>query len=105
MPETTNIYPGQVSSALKRVRKILRDAGYSLGKVTGPYSPFGNTQTSHEGPNASRVGCSRWISLHWTHSSPYCRKKRSQWMPEILALLREAGLPFDDKGWLECKYY
>lgn len=97
-------YRGTVSSLLRRVRRVLAKNGIALGKVLGRYHPFGEPQTVVTGWNASRVGCSRTVSLrYWDRGDRLGREERRQ-LPAIVALLRADGLQFDDAGRLDAEW-
>ncbi len=87
-----------VPSALRKVRKVLRQAGFPLGKVIGRYLPFGPAQKIVPGWNAHRVGASDTIAL--LYRSPDYRSKADK--GPVLDLLRANDMPFDDRGWLDC---
>lgn len=93
-------YEGSVKSALSRARKILRAAGFPMGKVVGRYHPFMRTQTIEEGITVHRVGCSRNVAVG-AYTTSHMRHPRER---EAIETLRNAGMPFDEKGWLACSY-
>lgn len=98
-------YPHTVRSALRRVRRLLIAHGYQLGRTVGRYHPIGGHDDVIPGPNVSRVGCSRKVSLHYFDpkgSRGFTR--RAEWLPGVLEALRADGLPFDDVGWMTCDW-
>lgn len=102
MNNETKTYPGQHTSALRRVRLVMKRAGWNQGKVTGRYQPFCNEQVYYEGIAVHRVGCGRNVALHWVDVGPGAKRK-AEWLPDALVILRAAGLPFDDRGWMRCE--
>lgn len=104
------VFPGTVKSGLARIRKELKKLGYTLGKVEGRYHPYGEPQRVTPGINAHRVGCSRSIAVSYTmshsvHESDAQREERKAITHKAWAQLRAAGLPLDDKGWMDCEFY
>lgn len=97
------IYSHTVAAALAKTRRVLKAGGYELGKVTGRYSDYGSTQRIVPGWNVHRIGVSKTVALvcrGWTRSIGSAAD-----FPSVLSLLRSKNLPFDDRGWLECKHY
>lgn len=96
-------YDGAVRSALARVRRELKAAGISLGRVEGRYHAFGPAQKIVPGWNVARVGMSSTVALHFLSRT---HKKADEAPPlvEVVALLRTKGLPFDERGWMTCRY-
>lgn len=98
---TGHQYAGEYRSGIARAKKILLAAGFPWSKTTGRYAFFDSTQRTADGVRVTRVGCSNTIAT-------YVINKYGSWdesrLIEMLAIatLREAGLPFDDRGWLEC---
>ena len=104
------IFPGTVKSGLARIRRELKKLNYPLGKVEGRYHPFGPRQRITPGLEAHRVGCSRSIAISFTrdheiHESDAQREERKAITRSAWATLRAAGLPIDDKGWMDCRFY
>lgn len=95
-------YRGQVQSALKRARKILRSAGVPMSRKIGRYTPFCNTQTLTIGASVHQVGCSESIALHYHNGQYGDLGERRRLEHEARDILRAGGLPFDDRGWLLC---
>lgn len=95
-------YPGYVASALKAVRRTLKQVGWPQGKVLGRYATFGPKQEIREGIGVHRLGASSTVALTWyeRHYVPGVAKAR---VAEAVALLRDKGFPFDDRGWMKCK--
>lgn len=93
-----NTYAGNYKSGIVRAKKILITAGFPWSKTTGRYHPFANTQTTSNGVRVTRVGCSGTIALH-------VRAIVDAKLIETLAIvaLRDAGLNFDERGWLDCE--
>lgn len=100
--ETSNKYPGQVSSALRRARKILADAGLPKGGTVGRYHPIGGHDKVLTGVKVSRVGCSASIALSWYGPLPEGETYKSVNAKAVEAL-RAGGMPFEDNGWLTCE--
>jgi len=108
--ETKNPYNGTVKAGLQRIRQELKAAGYTMGRTEGRYHPFANTQKHYPGLEAHRVGCSRWISVYFfahpgVFESDEARVERKRVEAEARQLLRDKGLPLDDRGWMECRFY
>lgn len=100
-----NYYAGEYRSAIARAKRILLAAGFQWSVTTGRYQPFANTQVTTRGVRVTRVGCSDTVALHiWgdTLTSDAARQRRREMMASALETLRAAGMPFDDRGWLEC---
>ena len=99
-------YPGEFKSAIAKAKKILVAAGFPWSVTTGRYQPYFNEQVTTRGVRVSRVGCSESIALHvygYTHDISEERKQERRMMEALaIATLREAGMPFDDRGWLAC---
>lgn len=89
-------------SGIAKAKRILVNAGFPWSVTTGRYSPFGGTQKTTPGIRVTRIGCSESISVSaWGMT----RRNRdaSNWMEALaIATLRQAGMPFDDRGWLAC---
>jgi hypothetical protein len=98
----SNIYLGEHTSAIARAKKVLLAAGFPWSTKKGRYQPFFNTQVVTPGVTITRVGYSDTVAVHVREGRVLNREDR-RWI-EVLAIatLREAGLPFDDRGWLEC---
>lgn len=95
-------FQGEVASALARCRRTLKAAGFELSQKIGRYHPFESTQTLTHGVRVTRVGCSSTIALHG-HLGRYAKSEDIRALEaRALEALRAAGLPFDDRGWLEC---
>jgi len=102
-------FQGTVKSALQRIRKELKAAGYDLGRTEGRYHPFGPEQKIIPGMTAHRIGCSRSIAIDyhsriWTESDAD-KVERHRIEHEAWDMLRSKGLPIDQRGWMECLYY
>lgn len=95
-------YPGEYRSAIARARRILLKAGFSWSQTKGRYSPYGGTQYTTKGLRVTRVGCSDAVALHVWGDNYAKREERRELLAGALQVLREAGMPFDDRGWLEC---
>lgn len=98
-------YEGTYQSAIARAKKVLTAAGFPWSVTTGRYHPFASTKRSTDGVKVSRVGCSETIALHvrverWAHVADFSGHHLIEGL--AIATLREAGLPFDDRGWLAC---
>jgi hypothetical protein len=104
--ENEAIYPGSYKSAIARAKKVLLAAGFPWSVIKGRYSPYYNTQTVTSGIVVKRVGFSKKISVHFRDSRAAYSESVFQEGLLIKALaiatLREAGLPFQDNGFLEC---
>lgn len=98
-------YPGEYRSAIARAKKVLVAAGFPWSTITGRYTPFNNTQKVTAGVTVRRIGCSETVSLHTRDRDLYTAEaSEDRRLMQALAImtLREAGLPFDDRGWLAC---
>lgn len=97
-------YSGTHRSAIARAKRILTGAGMRWSRTTGRYSPFGGTQKTTHGVRVTRIGCSACIALHVYDGGDvlWGREARREIHARALEILREGGLPFDDRGWLEC---
>lgn len=103
MDMTNHHYDGEYTSALARCRRVLKKAGLPLYKCEGRYEPFGAEQKRTPGVWVGRVGVSSSIAIHaWLGRYPAEGAVR-ELEARALTVLREAGLPFDDRGWLECR--
>lgn len=92
------LYAGEYKSAIVRAKRILLAAGFAWSKTTGRYPNHVTTR----GVRVTRVGCGDAISLH-VHNGTYgSREERRDIHKRAIAALRAGGLPFDDRGWLEC---
>jgi len=102
---TSHTYPGDYRSAIARAKKVLTKAGFPWSTTTGRYAPYGSEQVTTDGVRVSRVGVSETVALH-VHSAGWLSggAKEEYRLINALAIatLREAGLPFDDRGWLAC---
>lgn len=96
-------YAGAYQSAIARAKKILIAAGFPWSVTSGRYSPFFNEQTTSAGVRVTRMGCSETITIH-VHDpiTPAVREDRRLINALAIATLRDAGMPFDDRGWLAC---
>lgn len=100
---STDYYVGEVASALARCRRVLKRAGIPLYTISGRYRPLGPAQKQTPGVKVSRVGLGRNIALHaWLGSAAPIEKVKDL-ESRAIAVLREAGLPFDGRGWLETR--
>lgn len=98
-------YTGDYRSAIARAKKVLVAAGFPWSVKKGRYTPYFNQQTVSKGVKVTRIGCSESIAIHvsgyWTASEG--DRSTNRWIEALaIATLREAGLPFDDRGWLAC---
>jgi hypothetical protein len=93
-----------VRSALRRVRSVLKKHGFTLGKVLGRYAPFGTAQQIIEGWNVSRVGCGKNVSLHHTGKGHVNPRNPGNTLADVVRIMRESGLPYDDRGLMACRY-
>jgi hypothetical protein len=102
----SNYYAGEYKSAITRAKRVLVAAGFPWSKTTGRYSAFGSKQRTTAGVRVTRIGCSDTVALHvYDDHATYsdaARAKRRDLETRALATLRAGGLPFDDRGWLEC---
>lgn len=103
------IYKGEVRSALRRCRKVLRSAGIALSKTSGRYEPFCNKQIITRGIVITRIGVSATIAVSARLGRPRFGgnaelRETRQMESEALTALRAAGLPFDERGWMECEH-
>lgn len=96
-------YKGEFNSAIARAKKILLAAGFPWSKTIGRYSAFSDTRYTTVGVKVARIGCSETIAIH-THASRYGFDREGTRLIQACAIatLREAGMPFDDRGWLAC---
>lgn len=94
-----------------RIRKLLAARGWPLSTKSGRYQPFGGTQVVTEGFDASKVGCSKSVSIRYC---PALRNGRSSDLPkgvaaarvaEAVEYLRSLGYRVDDRGRIECDGY
>lgn len=104
---TSHRYAGLFRSGIVRAKKVLIAAGFPWSTTTGRYHPFANEQRTTNGVKVTRVGCSGTIAIHvhshaWTHGNTGAREDICWIQALAIATLREAGMPFDDRGWLEC---
>lgn len=98
----TNLYAGEYQSAIARAKKVLLAAGFAWSTSTGRYHPFANTKVTTPGVRVTRIGCSDAVAVH-AYASGYGERESRRWTEALaIATLRDAGLPFDDRGWLEC---
>lgn len=97
-------YKGEFTSAIARAKKILIAAGFPWSTTTGRYLPFAGTQTTTRGVRVARVGCSDTVAVHVYGYTFTGANEAERKLVNALAIatLREAGLPFDDRGWLAC---
>lgn len=98
-------YAGEFQSAINRAKKTLINAGFSWSVTSGRYQPFFNEQTTSNGIRVTRIGCSETIAIHIHDGNKMGEAARdNRCMMEALAIacLRDAGMPFDDRGWLAC---
>ncbi len=98
-------YEGEYQSAIARAKRILLAAGFPWAVKRGRYTPFFNQQTVSRGVKVTRIGVSETIALHasgyWSAATG--DRDTSRWVHALaVATLREAGMPFDDRGWLAC---
>lgn len=105
-------YKGHINSARARVRNIIKLMGYPIGRIEGRYHPYGPEQTVIEGFRVSRVGCSRTLHVYYQIStarmgieSDASKQQRKNLEHLVWDELRKAGLPFDEKGYMDCEYY
>lgn len=91
-------YAGTVPSAIARCKRILKAAGFPWWEVKGRYTPFDNQQIHTPGIRVRRVGYSTNVAVQVNV------ERGDHGLVEALAVstLRDAGLPFDDRGWLAC---
>lgn len=98
-------YAGEYLSAIARAKKILTAAGFPWSRSTGRYSAFGGTKKTTDGVRVVRVGCSETVCLHVYQRYDYSPTHREEyrWIDALaIATLRDAGMSFDDRGWLAC---
>ena len=90
-------------SAIARSKRVLLAAGFPWSVITGRYSAYGNTQKVTTGIHVWRVGVSKTVSVNW-RGEIFSTDFDSRTLRVALAVsaLRDAGLPYDDRGWLEC---
>ncbi len=99
---TQHTYQGDYKSAIARAKRILLAAGFPWSKTTGRYSPFADTKRTSHGVRVTRVGCSTTIALH-AYLGRYAERGHTKLIEACaIATLREGGLPFDDRGFLDC---
>lgn len=102
-------YNGSYKSALVRARRVLGKAGFPLSRTTGRYTPYNNEQVTTDGVSVTRLGLSSTITLHVTTwasrhiETAAQREERKLVLALAIQTLREAGLAFDERGWLDCK--
>lgn len=98
----TDYYAGEYRSAIARAKRVLVKAGFAWSRILGRYP----NQKVIPGVVVHRVGVSDTVMLHIRDvDHAYTAEKRAARRElELRALktLREAGLPFDDRGMLEC---
>jgi len=97
-----NVYPGTWKSGIARCKKVLLAAGFVWSTTTGRYTPFNNQQKTTRGVRVTRVGCSKTVAVH-ARGYEFRPRDDARWVEALaIATLREAGLPMDDRGWMEC---
>lgn len=103
---TTPKYAGTWKSAIARAKKVLVAAGFPWSVTAGRYTPFFNRQTTTKGVRVTRVGCSDTVSMSvwgYVHSTSEADREIVRWMQALaIQAMREAGLPVDDRGWIDC---
>jgi hypothetical protein len=103
--EANHSVPMEYKSAIAKAKKILVAAGIPWSKSTGRYSPFSQTKITTHGVKVHRIGCSDSIALHvynGERTSEAARNERRELEAKAIQILRDAGMPFDDRGWLHC---
>lgn len=99
------------SYVCRRIRQILKAAGYPLHKASGRYSPFGGTKTATEGYDVTKVGCSKSVSVSYSpayaegRSSALPKETRRAALADARKLLTDLGYRIDERGWIECDNY
>lgn len=101
---------GEYRSAIARAKKVLLAAGFEWSRTTGRYSPYGGSQHTTMGAKVTRAGCSDFVSVSVHVNTAYGRDfspaaKRAahfEYQRSVIEALRAGGMPFDDRGWLEC---
>lgn len=99
-------YSGNFKSGIVRAKKALIAAGFPWSVTTGRYHPFANEQRTTSGVRVTRLGCSGTITISVYDGNRMGSEARDtrRWVEALaIATLREAGMPFDDRGWLECE--
>lgn len=100
---TTNYYLGEYRSAIARAKRALVAAGLPWSKTTGRYSPYFSQQRTTFGLRVTRIGCSDTIALNaYGDRRISMLAAQQELQAKGLEVLRAAGLPFDDRGWLVC---
>lgn len=94
----TNDYPHSTQSALRRTRRIITQAGYTLGSTSGRYPNYEHQR----GWNCARIGCSDSILLEYSARGPNSSDHPT--LVELVELLRSVGLSYTDTGRLNCAY-
>ena len=97
-------YVGHFRSAIARAKRALLKAGIPWSVTTGRYTPFDSQQVTTYGVRVWRVGCSTNISASVHGGSHKPREEIHALAAKARDVLRAAGLPFDDRGWLHCTY-
>lgn len=102
-------YAGDYRSGIARAKRILLAAGFAWSKTTGRYEPFRSTKVTTKGVKVTRLGCSSTIVLHvhdgrdgYSYNNEAVRAERRDMERRAIDALRAGGLPFDDRGWLDC---
>ena len=88
-------YKGLYTSAIARAKRVLMAADIPWSTYTGRYP----NHSVSPGIKVARVGCSDKVCIHACGRVPGPRELERQ----AVEVLRAAGLPFDDRGWLECR--
>jgi hypothetical protein len=103
-PTVPNLYAGEFKSAIARAKRALVAAGLPWSVTTGRYSPYFNEQKTTRGLRVTRLGCSDTVTVNvWgDYAIGAAGNERRDLLAKALEVLRAAGLPFDDRGWLEC---
>lgn len=93
-------YAGNYRSAIARAKRILLAAGFEWSVTTGRYTGWGDPpQKTTAGVRVQRIGCSTSIAVR-VHGAARGDNKPTE--ARAIEALRAGGLPFDDRGWLEC---
>lgn len=81
---------------------MLLAAGFPWSVTTGRYQPYCNTQRTTFGVRVTRIGISESVSVNVWGGEHHPRDTTRLMEALAIATLREAGMPFDDRGWLAC---
>lgn len=98
-------------SVIAAIHKVIHKHGlpFYSAKLRGRYYVIGGySGPDQQGFHATKVGCSKSISIHWSDSSPFA-KREVMWQKEreLRTILEAEGFVFEapDRHWLRCDYH